>query len=68
MAPYVSGETESYKGFSSLITARGLFVITPEILALMKPSARILHPLPHVEEIALPPAVESEDPRIAYFR
>ena len=50
------------------VAARGLFVITHETLARLKQSARILHPLPHVEEIALPFATESEDKRIAYFR
>lgn len=50
------------------VAARGLFVITPEILAALKPSARVLHPLPHVEEIALSPNVEAKDARVAYFR
>ena len=50
------------------IQAKGMFVITPETLALLKPSARILHPLPHVEEIALPIEVEQHDSRVAYFK
>lgn len=39
--------------------------VNQEVLSLMKKDARILHPLPHKEEIA--PEVDS-DPRAAYFR
>ncbi len=48
--------------------AKDAFTLTSQALALLKPSARVLHPLPHVEEIALPFELESSDPRIAYFR
>ncbi len=41
------------------------FQINSKILNLMKPDARILHPLPRVDEIL--PEVDS-DPRAAYFR
>ena len=41
------------------------FQINAKILNLMKPDARILHPLPRVDEIL--PEVDS-DPRAAYFR
>jgi aspartate carbamoyltransferase catalytic subunit len=41
------------------------FQINSKILKLMKPDARILHPLPRVDEIL--PEVDS-DPRAAYFR
>ncbi len=47
---------------------KGKYIITPENLKLIKPTARILHPLPHVEEIELPLVVEQTDPRVAYFR
>lgn len=40
-------------------------LLTPEIVAEMKPTARILHPLPRVNEI--PREIDS-DPRAAYFR
>lgn len=44
---------------------RGLYIINRGSLALMKPNAIIMHPLPRVSEIA--PEVD-EDPRAAYFR
>lgn len=49
-------------------TAKGKYVINSENLSLVKPNARILHPLPHVEEIDIPIWLEQTDPRIAYFR
>lgn len=48
--------------------AKNLYRITPDNLALMRPDARLLHPLPHVDEIALPVEVEQTDKRVAYFR
>lgn len=48
--------------------AKGRFVINEDNLSLVQRHARVMHPLPHVEEIDLPIAVESTDPRIAYFR
>jgi aspartate carbamoyltransferase catalytic subunit len=48
--------------------AKGRYVINNSNLSLIKPNARILHPLPHVEEIDLPIDVETNDPRVAYFR
>ncbi len=47
--------------------AKGKYVINPETLALVRNEARIMHPLPHVEEINLPIEVEQKDKRIAYF-
>jgi aspartate carbamoyltransferase len=40
-------------------------LLTPEIMGMLKPEARVLHPLPRVNEI---PAVLDTDPRSAYFR
>lgn len=40
-------------------------LLTPELVACMKPEARILHPLPRVNEI--PTSIDA-DPRAAYFR
>jgi len=40
-------------------------LLNPELVSCMKPSARILHPLPRVNEI---PTVIDADPRAAYFR
>lgn len=48
--------------------AKNAYRMTPDNLALMKPNARLLHPLPHVGEIALPLEVEQTDQRVAYFR
>ena len=48
--------------------AKGKYIIDSNNLQLIKPNARILHPLPHVEEIDLPIQTETQDPRIAYFR
>lgn len=48
--------------------ARGKFVINENNLKFLKESSRILHPLPHTEEIDLPISVEKNDKRVAYFR
>ena len=48
--------------------ARGKFVINEKNFNLLRVNARIMHPLPHVEEISLPLSIEQKDPRIAYFR
>lgn len=48
--------------------ARGKYVLNMENLGLVRPNARIMHPLPHVEEIDLPVKVVKSDPRIAYIR
>lgn len=46
-------------------SARGIYIITPENMANMKPRSIIMHPLPRVDEIS--PEVD-RDPRAAYFR
>ena len=48
--------------------AKGKFVINEENLELVKENAKLMHPLPHVEEIDISLAKETTDPRIAYFR
>lgn len=45
--------------------AARIYTFTPELLAALPAHARILHPLPRVDEIA--PTVDT-DPRAAYFR
>jgi len=50
------------------LKAKGKFSITEKNLKLMKESSRLLHPLPHVEEIQLPIDVEQTDKRVTYFR
>jgi len=48
--------------------ARGKYAITENNLTLVKHSARIMHPLPHVEEISLRVETETKEKRVAYFR
>jgi aspartate carbamoyltransferase catalytic subunit len=48
--------------------ARGKYVINQDNLKLVREDARIMHPLPHVEDIALPISIEQNDRRVAYFR
>jgi aspartate carbamoyltransferase catalytic subunit len=48
--------------------ARGLYVINTKNLDLVRPDARIMHPLPIDGEVRLPKRVEGKDPRVAYFR
>jgi len=39
-----------------------------EKLALMKPMARLMHPLPHGKEIDLPSQVVDHNPKVAFVR
>ena len=48
--------------------AKGVYRITSQNFKLLKNHARLLHPLPHVEEIDLPIETEETDKRVAYFR
>ena len=48
--------------------AKGKFVINEDNLNLIKKDSRIMHPLPHVEEIDLSISIEDNDERIGYFR
>ncbi len=48
--------------------SKGLYGIDERNLHLVRPDARVMHPLPYVEEIKLPLTTEMKDPRIAYFR
>ena len=48
--------------------AKQIYKITEENLTLLKDESRLLHPLPHVEEIDLPLEIEQTDDRVAYFR
>ena len=41
------------------------YILTPEKMAMGKPTMRVLHPLPRVNEISVK---VDEDPRAAYFR
>lgn len=48
--------------------AKGKYVINEKTLKKVKNDSRIMHPLPHVEEIELKIETEQNDKRIAYFR
>lgn len=48
--------------------AKGKYIMNLENLGKMKKTARVLHPLPHVEEISLDNETEISDSRVAYFR
>jgi len=50
------------------INAKGKYVIGENNFNLIKPTARILHPLPKIDEIKLPIEIEETDSRVAYFR
>ncbi len=48
--------------------AKGRYVINRKNFGLIRPDARLLHPLPRIDEIILPKRMETHDPRVAYFR
>jgi len=45
-----------------------MYSINETNLNLLQPHARLMHPLPHVEEINLSEKIEETDARVAYFR
>ena len=49
-------------------SARERYKIDKNNLILLKKSSRLMHPLPHAEEISLSSELEQFDSRIAYFR
>jgi len=61
----IQGERISLEDYEKAV---GIFVINEKNFNLIKKEARIMHPLPHVEEINLPINVEENDERVAYFR
>ncbi|MCI7550926.1 MAG: aspartate carbamoyltransferase [Actinomycetaceae bacterium] len=58
-------QQERFADINEYLRLKDSYILTPEKLAHAKPSMRILHPLPRVNEISV--AVDS-DPRAAYFR
>ncbi len=48
--------------------AKGKYIINSETIDLINENTRIMHPLPHVEEIDLSIEIEQTDKRVAYFR
>ncbi len=58
-------QKERFDSVESYEAVKNSYVITNDTLAHMKPSARIMHPLPRVGEIS---SEVDSDPRAAYFR
>jgi aspartate carbamoyltransferase len=58
-------QKERFENVEAYNAVKDAFVITPEALESMRPTARIMHPLPRVNEID--PRCDA-DPRAAYFR
>lgn len=47
---------------------KDIYSINTESLTYVRKDARILHPLPHTEEVSLSLEIEQHDDRVAYFR
>jgi aspartate carbamoyltransferase catalytic subunit len=58
-------QKERFRNIEEYNRMKGVYVINNDILNLMKKDARIMHPLPRVDEIAIE---VDKDPRAAYFR
>jgi carbamoyl-phosphate synthase/aspartate carbamoyltransferase/dihydroorotase len=58
-------QKERFESEEAYLAVKDEFIVTPDTLAKMKASARILHPLPRVNEIE---HTCDTDPRAAYFR
>lgn len=58
-------QKERFRNIEEYNRMKGVYVIDEEILSLMKKEARIMHPLPRVDEITFE---VDKDPRAAYFR
>ena len=58
-------QRERFDSFDEYERLKDSYILTPEKLAHAKPTMRVLHPLPRVNEISVK---VDEDPRAAYFR
>ena len=58
-------QQERFDSFDEYERLKDSYVLTPEKMAAGKPTMRVLHPLPRVNEISVK---VDEDPRAAYFR
>lgn len=58
-------QRERFFNEADYIRLKDTYILTPERLATAKPSMRVLHPLPRVNEISVK---VDNDPRAAYFR
>lgn len=58
-------QKERFTDINDYKKTRGIYIITPEVMNLMKEKSIVMHPLPRVDEISM----ECDtDPRAAYFR
>ena len=58
-------QKERFATHEAYAAVKGIYILDESAVALMKPNAIVMHPLPRVDEIS--PAVDA-DPRAAYFR
>ena len=58
-------QRERFDSFDEYERLKDSYILTPEKLVAAKPTMRVLHPLPRVNEISVK---VDEDPRAAYFR
>lgn len=58
-------QRERFDSFDEYERLKDSYILTPEKMAAAKPTMRVLHPLPRVNEISVK---VDEDPRAAYFR
>ena len=58
-------QRERFDSYDEYERLKDSYVLTPEKMALAKPTMRVMHPLPRVNEISVK---VDEDPRAAYFR
>ncbi len=58
-------QRERFDSFDEYERLKDSYILTPEKMALGKPTMRVLHPLPRVNEISVK---VDDDPRAAYFR
>ena len=58
-------QQERFDNFDEYERLKDSYILTPEKMAVAKPTMRVLHPLPRVNEISVK---VDDDPRAAYFR
>ena len=58
-------QRERFDSFDEYERLKDSYILTPEKMSCAKPTMRVLHPLPRVNEISVK---VDEDPRAAYFR
>ncbi len=58
-------QRERFDSFDEYERLKDSYILTPEKMAAAKPTMRVLHPLPRVNEISVK---VDDDPRAAYFR